>query len=97
MPLFVLIARDSEEGNRRRSEVRPEHLKFLARLEAEGRIVFAGPLQDDDRERATGSLIIFEAAGRDEAERLMAQDPYVAADVFESAEILPLLQVLPKA
>lgn len=96
MPLFVLIARDSAEGNRRRMEVRPKHLEHLARLEAEGRIVFAGPLQDDARQRAIGSLIVFQADDAAHARELMARDPYAAADIFESAEILPLVQVLPK-
>jgi uncharacterized protein YciI len=66
--MFVLeLAFDDDP---RRLAARPAHRARLARLHAEGKLVMAGPWQDE-----SGALLVFRA---DEAEvrDIMADDPY---------------------
>ena len=54
----------------------PDHLAYQARLEAEGKLVMAGPLSDEsgDQMQAMG-MIIYRAASMDEARALADADP----------------------
>ncbi|NIJ14946.1 hypothetical protein FHU38_005354 [Saccharomonospora amisosensis] len=51
--------------------VRPRHREYLASLAEQGKVLVAGPLQDD-----TGGLTLYEAADRQELQRLIDADPY---------------------
>ena len=69
---------------------RPDHLKRLEALQAEGRLLTAGPNPlPDNPERVSGSLIIAQFASLDEAQEWAEQDPYVAAGVYEEVLIKP--------
>ena len=46
----------------------------------------AGPFLDDEC-NMTGSLVVIEAANRDEALAIAQEDPYARAGLFESVEI----------
>jgi hypothetical protein len=63
----------------------------MDRLDAQGRVVLAGPLTD-----AAGSLIVIEAASLAEAEAFIKDDPYVVHGIFERFEVHPFSQVYPK-
>jgi uncharacterized protein YciI len=54
----------------RRLEARPAHRERLAKLHAEGRLLMAGPWDDD-----SGALLIFRT-DREGMEEIMAADPY---------------------
>lgn len=54
----------------RRLTARPAHRERLKRLHAEGRVLMAGPWQDD-----SGAMLIF-VGEDDEVDRLIADDPY---------------------
>ena len=84
MPLFAIIAQDIPNGVEHRMAVRPTHLKFLDTLG--DKLVFAGPFLDAD-DKPTGSLVVIEAAGLDEAKTMAAADPYVLEKVFASYEV----------
>jgi len=60
-------------------------------LDAQGRVVLAGPLTDK-----TGSLIVIEAESLADAEAFAREDPYTVNGVSERVEIHPFLQVFPK-
>ncbi|MBO6892565.1 MAG: hypothetical protein JJ866_11545 [Roseibium sp.] len=54
----------------------PDHLAYQARLEAEGKLVFAGPVSDSSGEEMTGEgMIIYRAASLEDARALAAADP----------------------
>jgi uncharacterized protein len=59
-----------------------EHATFVDELIARGTMVMGGPFADH-----SGSLIVFENVGEDEARELVARDPFIANGVFELAEV----------
>jgi uncharacterized protein YciI len=89
---FVIIGHDGPDGQAKRPTHRPAHLARLEQLQAEGRLVLAGPFTDK-----AGSLIIIDVESEAEAHALAQADPYVTHGVFVRVEIHPFLQVLPKA
>ena len=89
---FVILGYDGPDGEVKRRLHRPAHLEKMAALDAQGRVVLAGPLTDK-----TGSLIVIEADSPEEAQRIVREDPYTVHGVFERVEIHPFTQVFPKA
>lgn len=88
---FVILGFDGPDGAAKRKVHRPAHLARMDVLDAQGRVVLAGPLTDQ-----AGSLIVIEAESLAEAEAFIREDPYVAYGVFERFEVHPFLQVFPK-
>jgi uncharacterized protein YciI len=88
---FVILGFDGPGGADKRKVHRPAHLARMETLDAQGRVVLAGPLTDK-----TGSLIVIEAESLAEAEAFVREDPYVVHGVFERFEIHPFMQVFPK-
>jgi len=66
------------------AEIRPTHRKYLTSLRDSGRLVAAGPFMDD-----SGALIIYEAASREEAEKLLQDDPFQANGIFLKHQLRP--------
>lgn len=88
---FVILGFDGPDGAALRKIHRPAHLARMEVLDAQGRVVLAGPLTDK-----TGSLIVIEAESLAEAELFAKEDPYTVHGVFERVEIHPFMQVFPK-
>lgn len=86
--IYVSQSRDKPGHLQLRMETRPEHLAYLDRLNAEGKLVFAGPFLDDEG-KPCGSMVAYEAESREEAEKLANADPYALAGLFDSVEIRP--------
>jgi uncharacterized protein len=84
--LFALICTDKLNSLELRQQSRPEHLKFLDGLG--GSLKATGPFTDDDG-KATGSLVIIEAANRAAIAEIAGRDPYAIAGLFASVEIKP--------
>jgi uncharacterized protein YciI len=76
MALFALEYRFPPDRGRRLA-VRARHRAYLEQLSRSGHVVAAGPFDED-----TGALILYSVSGRDELDRLLAEDPYVQAGVF---------------
>lgn len=58
------------------AETLPAHLDYQKKLEAEGKLVLAGPLSDDSGEQMNGSgMIIYRAGSMEEARQLAENDP----------------------
>jgi hypothetical protein len=98
--LYAIIAEDVPGSLSRRLEARPAHLERLKALQAEGRLVLAGPhpaidAQDPGPAGFTGSLIVAEFASREAAIAWAAEDPYAAAGVYSKVTVKPLRRVLP--
>ena len=90
MEFYMLLATDADDVHEARMAARPEHLKRLEALQAEVRLLTAGPTPlPDNPERVSGSLIVAKFASLDEAQEWAEQDPYVAAGVYEEVLIKP--------
>ncbi|MEP2706332.1 MAG: YciI family protein [Roseibium sp.] len=84
--LYALICTDKAGALQTRLDNRDAHIAFLKSL-GEG-LKAAGPFLDDNG-GMTGSLVVIEAANRDEALAISQEDPYAIAGLFESVEIRP--------
>ncbi len=98
--LYALMCEDIPDSLPLRKEARPAHLERLKLLQAEGRLVLAGPfpaVESDDPGAAgfTGSLIVAEFESLDAAQHWADQDPYSLAGVYARVVIKPFKQVFP--
>ena len=80
---FALIAKDKPGALEVRKANRDAHVAYLKSSDA---VEMAGPFLDDNGEMC-GSLIILDLPDIAAAEAWAAQDPYKAADLFQSVEI----------
>jgi len=98
--LYLILGHDGPNALPLRKATRPAHLDYVRTLQAEGRLVIAGPRPKVDAAVPTdagfhGSLIIAEFASLAAAEAWAAQDPYALAGVFERVDVQPFIAVLP--
>jgi uncharacterized protein YciI len=63
---------------------RPTHRAYLTQLKTTGKLVASGPFMDD-----YGALIIYEAATKEDAEKLLQGDPFCQNGVFVKWQIRP--------
>lgn len=89
MPLFAVICRDKPGAGQTRIDTREAHLGFL---QERGVVRMAGPLIENGEMR--GSLIVLEADDLAEAQHWAASDPYKAAGLFASVEVIEWKQVI---
>ncbi|MCP5419187.1 MAG: YciI family protein [Gammaproteobacteria bacterium] len=98
--LYVIIGRDAPATLNKRMEARPAHLQRLQTLQEQGRVILAGPCPaidspDPGPAGFSGSVMVVEFPSLQEAQDWAQSDPYVAAGVFTSVEVLPFKKVLP--
>jgi uncharacterized protein len=90
--LFAILGFDGPDGPAKRKVHRPAHLARMEQLDAQRRVVLAGPLTD-----GTGSLIVIAADSQAEAETFVRDDPYTVHGVFQRVEVHPFTQVFPRS
>ena len=98
--LYALIGEDAPNSHDKRMAVRAEHLARLQALQADGRLILAGPCPavdspDPGPAGFTGSVIIAEFPSLAEAEAWAAADPYTLTGVFMRCTVKPFKKVLP--
>lgn len=84
MPLFTVLCRDKPDGFDLRARTRDAHLAYLA---AHGDVVRLGGPRLDAQGRATGSLLIVEAADAQAARAFAEADPYALSGLFEEVAV----------
>lgn len=99
--LYCIVATDVENSLPLRKSARKAHLARLQELQAEGRLILAGPnpaIDSDDPGEAgfTGSLIVAEFPDLGQAQAWADADPYIAAGVYAGVTIKPFKQVFPQ-
>jgi len=95
---YLILAKDVSESLPLRKQARTEHLARLEALRDEGRLLTAGPMPAVDSEDPaeagfTGSVIIAEFESLTAARQWADADPYKAAGVYESVEVVPYKKV----
>lgn len=98
--LYAIITEDVQDSLPLRKKARPDHLARLNDLNADGRLVLAGPhpavdAEDPGEAGFTGSTIIAEFESLEAAREWADTDPYVAAGVYQSVTVKPFKQTLP--
>lgn len=83
---YIVHCLDKPDHLSVRQANRSEHLAFLAANAAT--ILVAGPYLAEGG-RMIGTMLIASSPGEDMLKAVLAQDPYVKADLFESVEIRP--------
>lgn len=96
MALFAITGQDGPDGAARRNQHRTEHVAYIEALNQAGKIVFAGPLQNDERTQSVGVVILLEAADLDEAKKVAHDDPYVKGGVYAVLSVQPVRRVFPR-
>ena len=99
--LYAIMGNDVANSLVLRQIARPAHLARLHTLQAQGRLLLAGPFPavdalDPATAGFTGSLIVAEFASLAEARAWADDDPYVAAGVYHQVEVRPFKQVFPQ-
>ncbi|MDH2997390.1 hypothetical protein A1D22_00195 [Pasteurellaceae bacterium LFhippo2] len=95
---YVIFAQDNPGTLAQRLEVREKHLERLKQLQAEGRLLTAGPnpaIDDENPGEAgfTGSTVIAEFPSLEDAKVWASEDPYVEAGVYGDVIIKPFKKV----
>ncbi|MBP7581535.1 YciI family protein [Vogesella sp. XCS3] len=98
--LYAITGQDVADSLAQRMAARPAHLERLQALQAEGRLILAGPFpavdsNDPGTAGFSGSLIVAEFASLQAAQSWADADPYVAAGVYASVSVKPFRKVLP--
>jgi len=98
--LYTIVGEDNPDSLAKRLAARPQHLARLNALQAEGRLVLAGPFPaidaaDPGPAGFSGSLIVAEFPSLEAAQAWADADPYVAAGVYAGVVIKPFKRVLP--
>lgn len=98
--LYAIMGEDVSASLDKRLAARPAHLERLNALQAEGRLLLAGPFPaidsvDPGPAGFSGSLIVAEFDSLDAARTWADADPYVAAGVYASVSVKPFKKVLP--
>jgi hypothetical protein len=98
--LYALIGEDAPNSLERRLAARPAHVERIKALQAQGRLVLAGPFPaidspDPGPAGFTGSLIVAEFGSLAEAQAWLDADPYVIDGVFFRALAKPFRKTFP--
>lgn len=98
MPLFAIIGHDVADSSAKRAETRPAHIERLQVLNAQNRLVIAGPTPIAHNEPAmSGSLIVAHFDDLAQARAWVDEEPYLHAGVYSHVDIKPFVQALPQA
>ena len=98
--IYAIISEDVENSLPLRLQARPAHLARLQQLQAEGRLVMAGPCPaidatDPGEAGFTGSIVMAEFDSLEAAQAWADKDPYIEAGVYRKVVVKPFKRVLP--
>lgn len=99
--LYAVISFDHDDSLEQRQSARPDHLARLESLQAQGRLILAGPYPAIDASNpgeagVDGSLVVAEFDSLEAAQAWADADPYVAAGVYRESIVKPFKQVFPQ-
>lgn len=97
---YVFIGQDTPDSLEKRLANRPAHVARLQALQAEGRLLLAGPFPAVDAEDPgaagyTGSLIVAEFPSLADAQSWADAEPYLNSGVYERVTVKPFRKTLP--
>lgn len=92
---YLVIAYDNDGALEKRLEVRDAHVEGAKKMMAEGKIIDAGALIEDDQ--MVGSTLFVDFEDDDEINEWLENEPYVTNGVWnmEEFQIVPI-RLIPK-
>lgn len=98
--LYAIMAEDVANSLEKRLANRPAHLERLQALQAEGRLLLAGPFPaidstDPGPAGFSGSLIVAEFASLEQAQTWAQADPFALNGVYDHVTVKPFRKTLP--
>ncbi len=99
--LYAILSEDVDNSGPLRARARGAHLERLEALQAQGRLILAGPHPAIDAAEPgaagfSGSLVVAEFESLADAQAWADADPYVEAGVYRRVEVKPFKRVLPR-
>ena len=92
---YLVIAYDNDNALDRRLAVRDEHVAGVKKLMAEGKIINAGALIED--EKMVGSTLYIDFESDDDLDEWLENEPYVRNNVWNMDEFQMVpVKLLPK-
>lgn len=97
---YAITGQDVPDSLAKRQASRPEHVARLQTLQAQGRLMLAGPFPAIDAEDPgtagyTGSLIVAEFPSLAEAQAWADAEPYLAGGVYAHVSVKPFRKTFP--
>lgn len=97
---YAITGQDVPNSQAKRQASRPEHVARLQALQAQGRMMLAGPFPAIDAEDPgtagyTGSLIVAEFPSLAEAQAWADAEPYLAGGVYAHVSVKPFRKTFP--
>ncbi|HXI35470.1 MAG TPA: YciI family protein [Burkholderiales bacterium] len=92
--MYAIVCFDRPDSAALRDAHRAAHQKFLD--ENSKKILYGGPLKSTPEGPSTGALLMVDCATRDEAQALIAADPFYRGGVYESVAVRAFKQVFPR-
>lgn len=98
--LYAILPHDAPNSLAKRKENRLAHLARIQKLQAEGRLILAGPrpaidAADPGAAGFSGSLIVAEFDDLHSARVWAEADPFMAAGVYSRIDVYPFVKTLP--
>jgi hypothetical protein len=79
--IFAMLLMDRPGTAELRTQVRPAHRDYLAKLA--DKMAFSGPLTSEDGKTAVGSLLVMDFPSKAAAEAWLSEEPFTKAGVYE--------------
>ncbi|MDO9013040.1 MAG: YciI family protein [Gallionella sp.] len=97
---YAITGQDVPDSLSRRLASRPAHVARLQLLQAQGRLLLAGPFPAVDAEDPgaagyTGSLIVAEFPSLSAAQDWANTDPYLSSGVYDQVSVQPFKKAFP--
>jgi len=93
---YLVIAYDKKDALNRRLEVRDTHIKGTKKLIAEGKIINAGVLMNENG-TMIGSTLFIDFDTKEEIDEWLLNEPYVKNDVWDMSNFkMTPMKLLPK-
>lgn len=97
---YAIIGKDVPDSLEKRIASRAAHVARLQTLQAQGRLLLAGPFPAVDSEDPgtagyTGSLIVAEFAQLSDAQAWADADPYMTGGVYKQITVQPFRKTFP--
>lgn len=98
--LYMVLGHDVPNSLAMRKASRPAHVERLKQLQAEGRLILAGPRPavdstDPGEAGFIGSLVVVEFSDLASARAWADEDPYMKAGVYSHVDVHPFIKTMP--